>query len=219
MTGGVGDSRSTLTPLRPGELSPGTNVLVAGPGLTGKRDVLLELLGAAPDPETVLVTTKHQPDVLREQFHTRHGKEWGLTFVDCISRQRSMAATRDTDEVTHVSGPGDLTGIGIAASGHLYEWYRADERIRGSLGIHSLSTLLMYADLRRVYQFMHVVSGRVNGADCIGVYTLDTVASNPEPAERFTQLCDAVVETRQGENGPELRVRGGDFGPRSWTEW
>ena len=103
--------------------------------------------------------------------------------MDCISRQRSMVAVRDTDEVRHVSGPGDLTGIGILASGQLRQWYRADEPVRGALGLHPLSTLLMYANLRRVYQFMHVLTGRVHSAACIGAYALDTVASDPMPAE------------------------------------
>jgi hypothetical protein len=31
------------------------------------------------------------------------------------------------------------------------------------------------------------------------------------------QLFDAVVEVRRGDDGSEFRVRGGDFGPRSWT--
>ena len=217
VTGDAQPGSATRTPLRPEAVPEGTNVLIAGPGLTGKREVLLDLLGAARDPTGLLVTTKHGVDSFREGFRARYADDHTLRFIDCVSRQRSMAAARDTDEVSHVSGPGDLTGIGILASGRLYNWYRADERVRGALGIHSLSTLLMYADLRRVYQFMHVLAGRVDGADCVGAYALDTVSSDPEPADRFTQLCDAVVDTRQTADGRELRVRGGAFGPRSWT--
>ncbi|MFC7071361.1 DUF7504 family protein [Halobaculum lipolyticum] len=217
MTGDATEEPTTRTPIRPEAVPTGTNVLVAGPGLTGKREIVLDMLGAAPDPEAMLVTTKHGTRDFRTGFDARYGDRRRLQFVDCVSRQRSMATARDTDEVRHVSGPGDLTGIGILASGQLYDWYRADERVRGALGIHSLSTLLMYANLRRVYQFMHVLAGRVDGADCVGAYALDTVASDTEPIDRFTQLCDAVVDTRQTDEGRELRVRGGEFGPRSWT--
>jgi hypothetical protein len=33
----------------------------------------------------------------------------------------------------------------------------------------------------------------------------------------LTQVFDALVEVREDGNGPELKVRGGDFGPRTWT--
>jgi hypothetical protein len=34
-------------------------------------------------------------------------------------------------------------------------------------------------------------------------------------------LFDSVVETRETDDGPELRVRGGraDLGPRTWTRF
>ncbi|WP_435065982.1 DUF7504 family protein [Halobaculum sp. EA56] len=219
MTGDDSGGSGHATPLSPGSVDPGTNVLVSGPGLTGKRDVVLDLVGAAPDPAASLVTTRSGTAGLREDLRRRYGDDWSLRFVDCVSRQRSMAAARDTEEVRHVSGPGDLTGIGILASGDLYDWYRASERRRGALAVHSVSTLLMYANVRRVYQFMHVLAGRVESAECVGVYALDTVKSDLEPAERFTQLCDAVVETRLTDEGRAIRVRGDDFGPRSWTQF
>ncbi|MFC7137052.1 hypothetical protein ACFQRB_12460 [Halobaculum litoreum] len=135
MTGDAQYGSASRTPLRPEAVPAGTNVLIAGPGLTGKREVLLDLLGAAPDPAAMLVTTKHGVDRFREGFRDRYGDERSLQFVDCVSRQRSMAVARDTAAVSHVSGPGDLTGIGILASGQavrLVPRRRAGPRRAGS---------------------------------------------------------------------------------------
>jgi hypothetical protein len=79
--------------------------------------------------------------------------------------------------------------------------------------------MLMYADLRRVYQFVHVLTGRIDSSGFAGAFTLDTTTRNSESLDVLMQVFDALVEVRDEGNGPELKVRGGEFGPRQWTEF
>lgn len=205
------------TPLDPSALDPGTNVLVAGPAMTGKRRLLFDLVGGSPDRAGVLITTKRDANRFREGFAaTRTDADaWDLRMVDCVSRRRGVQTVRDTDTTHHVTSAGDLTGIGISTSGFLREFYHADRAAR--LGLHSLSTLLMFADLRRVYQFTHVITGRIESSGFCGAFTLDTTSRGSESLNVLTQVFDALVEVRDEDGGPELRVRGRDFGPRQWT--
>ncbi|WP_135853304.1 DUF7504 family protein [Halorussus salinus] len=206
-------------PVSPESLADETNVLVAGEPFTRKREVMLELLDT-PDRGAILATTKLSAARLKQAFDRRYdAAAWDLRFVDCVSKGRSVEAVRETETVRYVADPGDLTGIGIELSGFMQEFYHRDDLARARLGFDSLSPVLMYADLRRVYQFLHVVTGRIASSGFAGVFTLDTVRGDRQAADRLMQVFDALVEVRETDDGEQLRVRGGDFGPKTWTEF
>ena len=214
---GQGPEDEASTPLNPAALDAGTSVLLAGPAMTGKRRLLFDLVGGSPDEAALLVSTKRDADRFRREFlETRADPtEWETRLVDCVSRSRSTRGTRDSATTKYVSSAGDLTGIGIATSGFMREFHHDDREAR--FGLHSLSTLLMYADLKRVFQFCHVMTGRMETAGISGVFSLDTTARNAESLDVLKGLFDAMVEVRDRDEGPECRVRGGAFGPRQWT--
>jgi hypothetical protein len=207
----------TGLPLEPERLARGENVLIAGPAMTGKRRLLFSLLAENEDRTAVLISTKRGADRFRREFaaDVPDGDAWETRIVDCVSKRRSVRNVRDTEEISYVSSPGDLTGIGIAASGFMREFYHAGDEV--SVGLHSLSTLLMYSDLQRVFRFSHVMTGRVETADSVGVFTLDTTTHNTEAVDVLQGLFDVFVQVRDSPESPELRVRGSDLGPRGWT--
>jgi len=217
----VSDERSADvdSPLSPAQVEAGTSVLIAGPAMTDKRQLLFELVGGGDDTASILVTTKRDADRFRESFlGTRADPTaWDVRLIDCVSRSHSIRQVRDSATTKHVTSAGDLTGIGIAASGFMREFYHDDREVR--IGLHTLSTLLMYADLKRVFQFCHVMNGRMASSDFSGVFTLDTTSRNTEALDVLMGLFDAVVAVRDEADGPELRVRGADFGPRNWTRF
>ena len=212
---GIGDESET--PLEPDRLESGTSVLLAGPAMTGKRRLLFDLVGGSPDRTGILVTTKRDADRhRREFFETRASpEEWDLRVIDCVTKGRGMRQARDSEDTKYVTNAGDLTGIGIAASGFMREFYHADAEAR--FGLHSLSTLLMYANLQRVFQFCHVMTGRMETSNFAGVFSLDTTSRNAESLDVLKGLFDAMIEVKDSNDGPKMRVRGDDFGPRSWT--
>lgn len=209
-----------VDPLRADDVAPGANVLVAGPPMTGKRRLLFDLVGGSASRTGAFVTSKKPARKMAAWFAaTRPDPEaWRLSFVDCTGsngRER-RSQTREIEDLRVVSSPGDLTGVGIELTGILRDWHRGETVTDPRVGLHTLSTMLMYADLKRVYQFLHVVTARVATVDGVGVYTLD-IGAGGDTHEALTQLFDAMVEVRAGDEGSEFRVRGGDFGPRSWT--
>jgi hypothetical protein len=188
--------------------------------MTGKRRLAFEVVGGSDSETGCLVTTKARADRMRSWFESVVGPtdDWDLSVIDCVTRSTSFGRTDDAPGVQYLSSPADLTGIGIGLTGLFSDWHGAavaDPRI----AVHSLSTFLMYADLKQVYRFLYVTTGRLGTVGGVGAYTLDTNTGSSQVVDTLQQLFDAMIEVRDGPDAPELRVRGGDFGPRRWTEF
>jgi KaiC/GvpD/RAD55 family RecA-like ATPase len=199
-------------------LAPGTNLLVTGPAMTGKHDLVLSLLaaGADADRRSVFVTTRKDAVASERDFERLVGDGSGATLsvVDCVTRSAGFGRPAATPNHEYVSDPGDLTGIGIATSKLLRGVHETGACAR--VGLHSVSTLLMYADLRRVFRFLHVLTGRISTAGFVGVFALDDTVDERERSI-LEQPFDARIELRETDAGRELRCRGVDVGPRTWT--
>lgn len=197
----------------------GTNVLIGGPALTGKRRVAYEILGGAASREGCLVTTKAPAARTRSWFESVVGSldDWRVQFIDCVSRSTSFDRQPDRPDVTFVSSPGDLTGVGIEMFGTLAGWHEAGT-VDPRVCLTSLSTLLMYAELKQVYRFCYVLTGRTRTVGGVGAYTIDTNAGSRQAIDTLKGVFDAFVQVRN-EDDRQLRVRGADFGPHTWTSF
>ncbi|MFB6305060.1 MAG: hypothetical protein ABEH47_07830, partial [Haloferacaceae archaeon] len=185
----TGEFRGTLDPTA---LEPGAAVLVTGPALSGKREVLLSLLGSSGAEErgTVFVTTRRDADsTARALAETDPGVPADrLSIVDCVSRQGSFGRVRNTAERRYVSDPGDMTGIGIAVTEFLRRHHR--NGLSPWFGFHSLSTTVMYADVRAAFRFLHVVLGRVRSVDGVALVALDDSAVSDADLAVLSQPFD-----------------------------
>ncbi|MFB6192314.1 MAG: recombinase RecA [Haloarculaceae archaeon] len=197
---------------------PGTSVLIAGPPLTRKRELLLRLLGA-PDQGQGTDEDEHEEETGAVQVTTKTGagnlleRYRGLNdgnaadrvrVIDCVTKERGLGQVRETETTRYISSPRDLTGLSIALSGVLKRLYR--DGVRTRIGIHSLSTMLMYEELSRVFHVLHVLTGQIESTGWIGGFVIDS------PTEReldiTSQLVDGVIETRETDEGCEFRLRG-----------
>lgn len=189
------------------EFAPGTSILISGPPLTRKRDLMIRLLGGGVDDEgSIMVTTKMGAGKLLELYREWNGDRPAdrLHAVDCVTKERGIGQVRETETTSYLSSPRDMTGLSIALSGLFQQYHRTEVPMR--FGIHSLSTFLMYHNLPRVYRMIHVLSGQVESADALGVFVVDSPTDRE--LDMLSQLVDGVVETRETETGCELRLRG-----------
>ncbi|WP_115865096.1 DUF7504 family protein [Halorussus litoreus] len=199
-------------------VDPGTNLLVAGPAMSGARRLAIRLVtdGNDRDEGMVFVTTNKSGERLLSQCDELcggvNGSQYGV--VDCVSRQQGR--DQSDDHVALVSSPSDLTGIGIEFSG-LYRDVHANgcERVRA--GLYSLSTLLMYAEFRTISRFVHTIGGRIDAADGLGVFLIDPTTQDERVISTIAQFCDARVDVRDDDGARELRVRGLDSQSREWN--
>ena len=190
------------------EIEPGSNVLISGPSMSGKRDLALDVLaeGTDDDEGAIFVTTKDGADRILELYERRtpyQGKP--VAVVDCVTRQQGVGEVREDDRIKYASSPVDMTRIGIQLSEFLEAFYQERNIRQNRVALHSLSTLLMYSDLQTVFRFLHVFTGRIQSVDGLGVYVIDSSAHDDQTMNTIKQLFDGVV--RLSEDGDrEIRL-------------
>lgn len=186
----------------------GTNLLVAGPPMTDKRTVAYELLatGCGRGEGGLLVTTRDGVARVRDRYPALAAAmaEGRAGVVDCVSRGRGLEPPADP-AVRYVGSPGEVTDLGIRVGGYLRDLARRGLPGR-RVGVVSLSTMLMYVELRRLFRFVHVLTGKVQATDSLGVAVLQP--SDPAALDRLAPLFDGVVRTREADSGTEVRVVG-----------
>lgn len=191
-------------PLSPVE--PGTTLLVAGPAMGGTRDLFLRMVAPMPGEEgVILVSTRSNAESIVGELDeaTRSLDRRAVGVVDATGGQ----ATGGNDRFRTVSGPSDLTGIGMELT-DIYERFVNQGARRVRVGVDSLSTLLVYTDVQTVFRFMHVTAGRVSSADGLGVFVIDPSSHDDQTVQTLSQLFDGRVDVREGDEAPEVRVRG-----------
>ncbi|MFC7045217.1 RAD55 family ATPase [Halobacteriaceae archaeon GCM10025711] len=192
-------------------VAPGTNLLVAGAPMTGKRALALDVLarGSADGEGALVVTTKDSAERVLADFRSlpEVTADARVGVVDCVSRQQGVRTASDDEFVRFASSPNDLTGIGIELSELLQTFYRDDNR-RNRVLLHSLSTLLMYADLQTVFRFLHVFTGRVQSVEALGLFVIDSTAHDAQTLSTIKQLFDGVVEVETTDDARRARLLG-----------
>ncbi|SEO79965.1 RecA-superfamily ATPase, KaiC/GvpD/RAD55 family [Halogranum amylolyticum] len=197
-----------LRPTFDAEVEPGTNVLVTGPPLTGKRSLALDVLaaGTRADEGAIVVTTKDSGERLLGDYAKRTPHEGKpVAVVDCVSRQQGVGDLRDDDRIKYASSPVDMTGIGIKLSEFLQAFYQEQRIERNRILVHSLSTLLMYSNLQTVFRFLHVFTGRVQSVNGLGLFCIDASAHDEQTMNTLKQLFDGIVTTAEDEP-PSIRL-------------
>ena len=199
-------------------VDPGTNLLIAGPPLTGKRRLALEILaqGANQGEGSVIVTTRDSSDRVLADLETLLDDPEGtdLGIVDCVTNHQGRSA-QDSTRVKYTSSPVDMTGVGIKFSEFVEEFVTDRDLAQNRILLDSLSTLLMYSDLQTVFRFMHVFTSRIENADAIGVHVIESTAHGTEALNTLKQLFDGVIEVDEDrEVTMQLQgVNGGVAGP------
>ncbi|ELZ82264.1 hypothetical protein C455_03614 [Haloferax larsenii JCM 13917] len=192
------------------EVEPGTNLLISGPPLTGKRALALDILAAGTEngEGAVIVTTKDGAERVLNDYAKRidyEGKP--VSVVDCVTRQQGVGDVRDDERVKYTSSPVDMTGIGIKLSEVLQEYYQQRGLEQNRIMLHSLSTLLMYADLQTVFRFLHVFTGRIQSVGGLGLFAIDADAHDDRTMNTIKQLFDGIITTHEDAE-PDVRLAG-----------
>jgi archaellum biogenesis ATPase FlaH len=95
---------------------------------------------------------------------------------------------------------------------------QADGVDRLRIGFDSLSPLLMYVDLQRLFRFLHVFTSQIQSRDWVGLFSIDPDSHDAQVVNTISQLFDGVIEVRLTDDGTrEARVRGLDSSSTAWT--
>ncbi len=198
-------------------VEPGTNILVTGPAMSGKRQLMLEILaqGAQVGDGSVVVTSNDPASDIMEDFQGVLGDvETYLRIIDCVS---SQSGTEVADLVRTVNSPGDLTGIGIEFS-EIARSAESEGIDRLRIAFDSISPLLMYVELQRLFRFLHVFTSQIQSRNWLGLFAIDPDSHEEQVVNTVSQLFDGMVQIRLPDaGGREIRARGFTDSPTEWV--
>ncbi len=210
------DRRYEFTRLPLAPVRGGRTIAVRGGNVDGADELVLRgTTPAAEDEGAIVVSTNSTGRTLLADRRDYGCGEAGdrVCVVDCVSLQQG----RDTDarNVKGVSTPGDLTGVGMRTSA-FYEALDNAGVARIRVGLLSVSTLLMYSELRTVSRFVHTLAGRVSATDGIALLALDADSHDERAVNTIEGLCDGRIDVRVADGRPELRIEGLPDQPEGW---
>jgi KaiC/GvpD/RAD55 family RecA-like ATPase len=216
----VYDIDATLPDGSVDSLPAGTNVLITGPAMVGKRELAFQLLAAGHEEgEGVLcVTTSASASTMLDEFDRRVPTldRDRVAIVDCSGGDSQQAIREIATE--RVSSPGDLTGISISTAKLVQRFSERDvSNIRH--GLVSISTLIQYINLSTVFKFLHIYTSRIEDTNGLGIFTLDSTSHDPKTVNTITSEFDCVIELRETESGRDVRVKGLPGVSRSWQKF
>ena len=201
---------------RTGGLNPGTTILVLAPSFTDGDLVAAAIAKPRPQEYMVTLTTESASSDLIDYFTASNMNIPHIALIDA-STQAGSGRGKDQKTIRFVQSPGDLTGMDIVFTGLLEEIMKGDFAADPAPMIPtpirycllSITTLLMFRPLDTVYQFLHVVSGKLKKFGSLGVFLLNGESFDPKTISVLKQLMSVVVEVRPGQNGNELSIKGG----------
>jgi len=183
-------------------VDPGTNILVSGPPLSGARRLAFDVLaqGANSGEGSVIITTRDSSDRVLTDFRSllNDPDESTVGVVDCVTQHQGRSPIED-EPVKYASSPVDMTGIGIKFSEFLEEFYTERALEQNRIALDSLSTLLTYSDPQTVFQFMHVLTSRIEDADAVGIHVVESTAHDDGDMNTLKQLFDGMVTVEDDE--------------------
>jgi len=181
----------------------GSNLLLSGPSqvVTGRLyDATAD--GVADEEAVALMETDACPWNVAGELDRRGAlAEERVGIIDCAGE-----GGYDGDvPVRGLGSPGDLTGMSLEFAKLSEELGTAtDGRIR--IGLDTVSTLLMYADVRTVFRFLHVFTSRIRSAGMFGVFAMDPEMHDDQTVSTVRAVFDA--EARVADDDVALRGTG-----------
>ena len=180
-------------------VDPGTNILLTGPPLVGKRRLGLETLAAGTrDGEgTIVVSTRDSATRVRAELGELV-TDRVLSTVGVVDAVTEHIGQTTGDTMTkYTASPRDMSAIGIKFSEFIQSFYTDQQRERNRVYLDSLTTLLLYANLQTVFRFLHVFTSRVEDVDGLGIYTIESTAHDAETMNTIEQLFDARIDIEE----------------------
>lgn len=172
-----------------------TSVLILTPAFaTERRTTCSTLLTAEGDrPTAVLAVTYRQPAAWLSVWRQTDDPPPQTTIITVGEQDFGTTGTETSadDQVTVKHSSPDLTDLGIRLTQYIE--HNAEE-YEVHLCFDSISHMLQYADIKRVFRFLHTFIGRLNRTDVKAHFHLDPSAHDQQSVNLVKELFDAIIE-------------------------
>ena len=187
---------------------PGASLLLAGSSMS-TEELLYDLAGEGTDAgetSVVITTNRGAQDVIRA-FESRDAFDPGrIGVIDCTGQEGQEEV--QGVPVRRLGSPGDLTGMSLEFAKLVDRFDDAGTGDRVRVGLASISTLLMYTDVRTAFRFLHVFTSRIRSGELLGLFTMDPGMHDQQTVNTVRAVFDA--EARIDDDG-SVDLRGSGY--------
>jgi hypothetical protein len=171
----------------------GVSLLLTGSS-TETTDGLLDVIAPAEDEQAVVITMNTGAKTIVNELERRGADRDQVSIIDCTNAETDVEGV----PIRHLNSPGDLTGISLEFA-KLLGQDGEDESVRARVGVASVSTALMYTELRTMFRFLHVFTARIRSGDMLGVFSMDPTMHDEKAHNTIRAVFDCEAELRDGE--------------------
>lgn len=178
----------------------GTNIILSGDLFSGK-DLFYKYFiekGLKEGEACILVSTNDTAQKILENFDGI--KMDNLCIIDCVSSR--FGATVEMpffEQIRYIESPMDLTMIMVALNEFIDNISREKNIKKLRIVFDSVSTLLMYSNLRTVFKFLHVVSTRVKSGGGVCLLLIEEQAHDDMEIKTIQQISQGIINMDSNE--------------------
>lgn len=181
------------------EVPPGTNLMLLGDLFSGKDILCKEFIreGLKNGEACIFVSTNDPIQETVEEF-SDYDLEY-LGMVNCISSRRDLAPDfAYINQVRFVSSPTELATI-MAFINEFLDILREKNVTRIRIVLDSVSTLLMYSNLKTIFKFLHVLTNTVKKRNGILLLTMEEGVHDKIEISSLQRLSQGLITMTGGE--------------------
>jgi KaiC/GvpD/RAD55 family RecA-like ATPase len=204
-----------------GGIRKGSNIMLIGPPMSGKEPILRHIMhhGAVRKENGIItVTTRRSGAHILAWFQENRLTLplSGIGIIDCVTKKDSRGP--GNEHIKIVDGPADLTGIGIRIS-QFFEEFSQKNIVKVQLHINSISTILMYSNIQKVFRFLHIFTGRIKTNGGLGIYVVESQMHDKQNIAILEHLFDHTIEIKSKNDKKFLRMVGLSLKPTPFFEY
>ncbi|PIT84205.1 hypothetical protein COU37_04630 [Candidatus Micrarchaeota archaeon CG10_big_fil_rev_8_21_14_0_10_45_29] len=211
---------SGLDSILGGGLFQGTNLLLHGSPLCGKKPLLMQFIyeGLRSDIPGVFVLT----DFGYKEWKTKMAssgwdlapfeKNGALHVIDCYSSQFEPSL-QDEPHISHVPSPNALSAISLQLA-------KMQEKMGQNFGsynlaFHSLSSLLEESTPSTFHHFLQFTAGKLRKSGATSIYSLELGMHDEKDVTMVEHIMDGVIEFQEGK----VRIKGLEGASHNWHDY
>lgn len=199
----------TLDGLLGGGLNPGSNILLFGEPLCGKKLILMQYIyeGLRSQTPGIFVLTDFGYQEWKNRMKNsgwdlnEYEKSGMVQAIDCFSRQFEPSL-KSGGNISFANGPAALSNISLHIA--KVQDMIVQEFPHHRFALHSLSSLLEENDEQTFFRFLQFMTGRFRREGAISMFTLEKGMHDSKQVKMIEHLMDGIIEFEDGK----LRVRG-----------
>lgn len=171
----------------------GVSLLMSG-NSTATNERLLDVVTPNEGERSIVITTNSGAKTVINELERRGANRDQLGIIDCTNADVDIQDV----PVRQLNSPGDLTGISLEFA-KLFDGNTGSEPVRARIGFASVSTALMYTELRTMFRFLHVFTARIRSGDMLGVFSLDPSMHDEKAHNTIRAVFDSEAQITDGE--------------------